>query len=363
MSSLESTDASKTSSQDSHSNTTSQDSTASSKIPILIISSHEPVYEVFKAITVSRADPRFEYYFLYADPEAENECTRTEIAPGCYDFTVKTAENVKSGCTLKTLVCMHYLKDRPWIVRTNLSSMINPDNLLTHLESLSTSELFVTGNVRGDAVFGCLMIWNNASLNEMLKYSFNEFPYNDDLMFSILSKHAGLRFDTSMTSKVVETAYSFFYSPPLPNNWIVEKRARNEFKTRLYSDTYSFKKYINICLDGHTYSKPYVVLDPNELCVQLMNAIRYMDITNEVRYIVENIKIMCSHNNHKHDGELLFFMMKYGLDEACILSVVESPEYVPDQNYSDLYFYCFVNQCISLDTYKKIGTTTNSWRG
>lgn len=326
------------------------------KIPILVICNDEPIYNIFKNVKIRYCDPRVEYYFLYGSGE---KYTCSEIAPGCFDVFVPCPENVKEGCTVKTVECMKTLRDRPWLIRTNASSFLNIDNLINSLEKMDKDSLFVTGNVIGENVYGSLMIWNNKSLNTILQYNFNNYPFNDDQMFTILCRKVGLRFDNSLMPGIAETHYNFFYDPPLPENWILEKRPRNEFTTRFWSDIYSFRKYISIVPKGIIAIEPYVVEDNDEMCKQIMGAIRFMDRTNETEYIAENIKIMIKENNHKHDGELLYFIIKYGLN---VSEIINSPEYIPDNSFSDIYFYCMTKGLLTIEEYKRIGTTTGTWR-
>lgn len=183
------------------------------------------------------------------------------------------------------------------------------------------------------------------------------YPQNDDVLLSLASIQNGVTLDTSMSSGIVETQYNFFYDPPIPDNWIILKRPRNEFTTRYHSDIWSLQKYIEFRVE----------IDIHEMCRDILRAIRFMDRSGRIEYIVQNIGLLWSYYNymdHIYDGELLYYIMKYCPDSDTKISTITRLEcYNPDIEYVDTYFYYgIVNRKVSIDTYKSLRVTTGTWR-
>jgi hypothetical protein len=324
-------------------------------IPILVISTNdEPILDIYKRIKMQCNNPRVKFYFMYSTKNP------THIIDN--DAYIQVEESVKKGCTVKTLTMMKLFRDSDFIVRTNLTNILNIDNLLYAIDKLPTDIPILSGYICNNSfAAGSLMIWNRLGIDKLLEMeniiSNSGYPYNDDILLSMASRQNGVQFDNSMLSGIVETNYNFFYNPPKQLNWIMVKRPRNEFTTRYYSDLWSFREYINFP----------VSIDIYKMAIDMLIAIRFMDRSGQNEYISQNIDILYEHwefLNHKYDGEYIYYILKYSKNRNIyITQICNSLHYIPDVEYVDLYFYYgIVKGLISKDIYKMLKVTTGTWR-
>ena len=330
-----------------------------SKIPILVISTvDEPILEIYKRIKLQTDNPRVEYYFMYSTDGS------THIIPNgnAYDAYIQGEESVRKGCTMKTIHMIKLLRDRDFIVRTNLTNILNIENLLVAIDKLPRDSPILSGYIYNNSfAAGSLMVWNKCAIDKLLEMENvlinSGFPHNDDIMLTMASLKNGVLFDNSMVPFVVETQYNFFYDPPTPPGWIILKRPRNEFTTRYYSDLWSFRKYIHFP----------VTIDIYKMTLDMLIAVRFMDRIGECKYICQNIDILYQHYSFLDPtklGEFLYYIIKYNNQRLeYIKEITNFKNYIPDNQYVDLYFYYgIVKGLISKDVYKMLGVSTGTWR-
>lgn len=106
-------------------------------IVVLIIASDDPVYKEMKRISMqyySRFADRIKFFYLYCKPESESN--ETDLCFSDYD------ESLYPGIFYKTAKAIQYIEnnfDYELLVRTNLSTFWNMNNLLSHMQILIDS--------------------------------------------------------------------------------------------------------------------------------------------------------------------------------------------------------------------------------
>lgn len=338
-------------------------------IPILVIAScEERVYEFFEKIKRAQEelqdDPVFKFYFMYASPGQKTVVEENNIY-------VDVEKGVKKGCTVKTLISLRMLEklhpDYEFVVRTNLSSILHLDRLHECIKKLRKDVPILSGLVYNNVAFGTLMVWNRMLAQKLITdqsmkmVESTGFQYNDDITLSHLSRAYGAQFDQSMTDKVVETQYSFFYNPPVRNDWILLKRPRNEFSTRYNSDVFSIFPVLEPEIREKLSSELTNTYEYFQTSV--LRAIRYMDRTGNTRYIKENIRILLQSLVGMEDGhcELIYYMLKYEFGN--VEKVVDDENYSPNKMFLDeIFYYGIVKNRMSKEIYKKLKMSSGTWR-
>jgi len=338
---------------------------------IAIADRGEPIYDFFKQIKEiqDQIHKEIEIYFMYANPFYDQD-----FKVDGNNVYVKVEENVTKGCTIKTLKTLEWIdmeKEYEYVVRTNLSSVFNVDNLVKEVNTLTKSEPICSGLVYGNISFGTFIVWNKMTVKKLIQSQSYEmlesmgYVYNDDIALSKLCQAYGVKFDRSLTQKVIETEYSFFYSPPMGDDWILVKRPRNEFTTRFLSDMWSI--YNGNVLSKEVRDRLRVLnYDPSDFAYSILQALRFMDMAGKTSYVTQNIALLIDNIQHLRMGhcEFIYYCLKYYSNwDLVVKKIILSQYYEPDTNFIDvIFYYGIVERRLSKDVYNMLGMKTGTWR-
>lgn len=340
-------------------------------ILIAIANNGEPIYDFFKQIKEIQNEmyDEIEIYFMYADP-----FLKEGFKVDGNDVFVKVEENVTKGCTIKTLKTLEWIdkeKDYDYVVRTNLSSVFNINNLVKGVNTLTKTEPICSGLVFGNVSFGTFIVWNRLTVKRLIQpesYKMLDtmrYAYNDDILLSKLCEIYKIKFDSSLTHKVVETQYSFFHSPPIGDDWILVKRPRNEFTTRYFSDMWSINQE-NVLPKEIRSRLVMPCYDPSDFAYSILRALRFMDMSWKTEYMKQNISILIDHIQHLRQGhcELIYYCLKYYSNwDLVVKKIILSSYYEPDIKFIDvIFYYGIVERRLSKDIYDMLGMKTGTWR-
>ncbi len=160
------------------------------KIIILILSSSGDVYSKFKLLQtkyMSLFEPILKFYFIEFD---ENQTS--DVIEKNNTLSFKGSESITPGMIIKTSLAINYLKkyDYDFIFRTNLSTVININNLFNFINTIKLGENICSGFPVFGFITGTGIIMNK-NVAELVASNYTNFNYTgiceDCLIYQIFT--------------------------------------------------------------------------------------------------------------------------------------------------------------------------------
>lgn len=346
-----------------------------SVIPILIIADHsQDAYKFWKMTKViqNKVQNKVKFYFLYSDENQEED-----IVVKGDDIFVKVEENVKKGCTIKTYRGLQWVlnkhPDAEFVIRANLSIIVNVDNLVVEIQKVRRDVPTVSGLVYNNFAFGSFIIWNRKLANilakpEIIHYlDATGYKENDDITFTRICRQCKANFDTSMTPLCKEHPYSYFYFPNIGNNWVTSKKIIDDVPNRSISDEWSVRNSTRFPKEVMDLFPPYEI-DDRELVHTMMNALRNLDCTSRPEFFIQNLNILMNHLQYldSRHGELIYYIVKYvdniNIANHYVREVLKNASRESIKEYiSVIFHFAVVKQRLSKVVYDEINMPTGHY--
>jgi len=197
----------------------------------------------------SKVYPEAKHYFMYADPNQKEDI----IVEGD-EITVKANENVKDGCITKTLRSIKYLlsiyPDIPYVVRTNMSTYFNLENLKKAVCDLPQDSPCLYGYHTGGMAYGYYMVWNNKAMkilsNVYIEYACQR-NINDDTALSWLSQQLNFQclWRKNNSSDVYDDiCFNGFKPKDVKDDWVLFKQKTDVTEIRLCVERYVMTDFL-----------------------------------------------------------------------------------------------------------------------